>query len=438
MRRKNLFRAIVCVALFAIVMGVKAQKADTRLGQLLNGGDWFALKSEYPILKDSVRTPMLRFMSEAMLGYYFNRPDQAVASVDSLLQNHQAELGLGNITSMLMLKSAVEFNRGNYVASADMLKSFESQLKSQNVAMDYAQIDAAVGLYQLFRSCCPMTAERPKGDVTIPMTNEPVVLKIPHDTVPRGTVMRVPVEICGKTYRPIFDTGAGMTFMSADFAKKIGVRVLGDSMTIIGESAVKGHAGVLDSMSIGGIMVRNVPVTINSDTTLNRVADIDFVLGLDVMMLFDEVRIFPHDGRIVVPARSTACPSTGSNMYVGNRQLNIKGVSGGKNYIFFFDTGNGNATLSYSFYKANKPEIDAKAEKIRRLSGGVGGVSEKDMLLLPSWKLRFGGHDVVFKDMSVQQEDSRIESGSGNIGMALVNQFSKVTVNFKDCFIVFE
>ena len=294
MIKNNLFRAIVCITLFAIFMGVRAQKADMRLGQLLNGGDWFALKSEYPVLKDSVRTPILRLMSEAMLGYYFNRPDQAVASVDSLLQNHQAELGLGNITSMLILKSAVEFNRGNYAASADMLKSFESQLKAQNVAMDYAQIDASVGLYQLFRSCRPMTAERPKGDVTIPMTNEPVVLKIPNDTVPRGTVMRVPVEIGGKTYRPIFDTGVGMTFMSANFAKKVGVRVLGDSMKIIGGSTVKGQAGVLDSMSIGCIVLRNVPVAINSDTTLNRVADIDFVLGLDVMMLFDDVQIRKH------------------------------------------------------------------------------------------------------------------------------------------------
>lgn len=438
MRPTNLFRLLACAAILSITVCAKAQKADTRLGELLNGGDWFALKSEYPVLKDSVRTPMLRLMSEAMLGYYFNRPAQTVACVDSLLRNHQAELGLGNITSMLMLKSAVEFNRGNYATSADMLKSFERQLKSQNAAMDYTQIDDAVALYELFRSCRPMTAERPKGDVAIPMTNEPVVLKIPNDTVPRGTVMRVPVEIGGKTYHSIFDTGAGMTFMSAAFAKKVGVRVLGDSMTIIGESAVKGHAGVLDCMSLGGIVVRNVPVTINSDTALNSVADIDFVLGLDVMMLLDEVQIFPHEGKIIVPARLTVCPSTGSNMCIGNRQSKIKGMSGGKDHIFFFDTGNGTASLSYSFYKSNKQEIDAVAKKVRRLSGGIGAVSDKDMLLLPSWTLRFGGHDVVFKDMPVMLEDSRIEFGSGNIGMALVNQFNKVTLNFKDCFVEFE
>ncbi len=432
------FRLFVCAAILSFTVCSMAQKADMRVGNLLNEGDWFALQSEYTTLKDSVSTPILRLMSEALLGYYFNRPDQAVACVDSLLQNHQTELGLGNITSMLMLKSAVEFNRGHYAVSADMLKSFERQLKAKNVAMDFAQIDAAVALYEQFRCCHPMTVERPKGDVVIPMANEPIVLKIPNDTVPRGTVMRVPAKIGGKTYHPIFDTGAGMTFMSAAFAKKMGVRVLGDSMTIVGESTVKGHAGVLDSMSIGGILVRNVPVTINSDTVLNRVADIDFVLGLDVMMLLDEVQIFPHEGRIVVPARPTAQPSTGSNMYISNRQPMIKGESGGKDCVFFFDTGNGNATLSYSFYKANKSEIDAKAKKIRRLSGGIGAVGEKDMLLLPSWTLRFGGHDVVFKDMPVLLEGSGTVSDSGNIGMALVNRFNKVTVNFKDCFVEFD
>ena len=92
--------------------------------KLLNNGDWFTLEEEYPMIKDSVQTPMLRLMSEALLGYYFNRPDETITCVDSLLQHYQAELGLGNIASMLLVKSIVEANRGNYAVAADILKRF--------------------------------------------------------------------------------------------------------------------------------------------------------------------------------------------------------------------------------------------------------------------------------------------------------------------------
>lgn len=144
------------------VTGVWAQKSDIRLGKLLNNGDWFTLEEEYPMIKDSVQTPMLRLMSEALLGYYFNRPDETITCVDSLLQHYQAELGLGNIASMLLVKSIVEANRGNYAVAADILKDFTSQLREQGVAMDYTQIDEAVQFYDRFRNCPPMSIELPQ------------------------------------------------------------------------------------------------------------------------------------------------------------------------------------------------------------------------------------------------------------------------------------
>ncbi len=106
------------------VTGVWAQKSDIRLGKLLNNGDWFTLEEEYPMIKDSVQTPMLRLMSEALLGYYFNRPDETITCVDSLLQHYQAELGLGNIASMLLVKSIVEANRGKLCRGCRYIEGF--------------------------------------------------------------------------------------------------------------------------------------------------------------------------------------------------------------------------------------------------------------------------------------------------------------------------
>ncbi len=416
----------------------RAQMADMRVGQLLNNGDWFTLEKEYPSLKNSVQTPMLKLMSEALLGYYFNRPDESVAGVDSLLRHHQAELGLGNIMSIIVVKSLVESRRGNYATASDMLKNFESQLKAQGVDIDYAQLDVSIRHYDIFRDFPKMSIVRPKGDAVIPMHNDSIVLKIPNDTVPRGTAMYIPVVMGGKEYSAIFDTGAGSTFMSAAFAEKTGVKVVKDSLQIQGSGRVYGQVGIIDSMLIGDIMIRNIPVTINPDTTLNKVFDTDLLVGADIMTRLGEIQIFPHKGQIVVPEQPTVKPEGGSNMYIDNLSMVLKGENDSKTYGFFFDTGNGTAALSRDFYEKNKAYIDARAKRVRRLTGGIGAVEERDMLLLPSLSLSFGGKDVKFRDICVMLEDNKVLPYAGNIGMSLVNQFNKITINFNDCFVLFE
>ena len=52
--------------------------------------------------------------------------------------------------------------------------------------------------------------------------------------------------------------------------------------------------------------------------------------------------------------------------------------------------------------------------------------------------LSFGGRSLEFRDMVVTIEGDKLVPYAGNIGMALVNQFEKVAINFNDCFVVFE
>ena len=62
--------------LLTILVSVPAfsQSADERIGAFLNQADWFGLEKNYPILKDSMQADFLKLMSEALIGYYFNRP----------------------------------------------------------------------------------------------------------------------------------------------------------------------------------------------------------------------------------------------------------------------------------------------------------------------------------------------------------------------------
>lgn len=58
------------------------------------------------------------------------------------------------------------------------------------------------------------------------------------------------------------------------------------------------------------------------------------------------------------------------------------------------------------------------------------------MLILPEWSFQFGGRNVVLKNIAVGLENNRLVPYAGNIGMALINQFDKVTINFDKCFVI--
>ena len=58
-------------------------QADSKLGELLNGGDLFQLKEAYPQLKDSTSIKMLNLIAEAQLGVGFNRLENAAIALDS-------------------------------------------------------------------------------------------------------------------------------------------------------------------------------------------------------------------------------------------------------------------------------------------------------------------------------------------------------------------
>lgn len=63
---------------------------------------------------------------------------------------------------------------------------------------------------------------------------------------------------------------------------------------------------------------------------------------------------------------------------------------------------------------------------------------EKSWIIRVFGALSFGGGSLEFRDMVVTIEGDKLVPYAGNIGMALVNQFEKVAINFNDCFVVFE
>ena len=97
--------------------------------------------------------------------------------------------------------------------------------------------------------------------------------------------------------------GAGTSFMSERFAKEVGVRILNDSLTINSTlpGAMNGQMGTVENMQIGSMIFHYPLITVAPPNALDSVMRVDAILGMDFINLFDELRIYPKEKKIVFP-----------------------------------------------------------------------------------------------------------------------------------------
>lgn len=89
--------------LILIPLSIHVQQADQRLGKLINRSDWFELERQLPHLKDSIQTPWLGTLGDALTGLYFNRRNTTATAINTLLKQHQVEMGFEVVHKLVRL-----------------------------------------------------------------------------------------------------------------------------------------------------------------------------------------------------------------------------------------------------------------------------------------------------------------------------------------------
>ena len=149
------------VLVVLVSRGEPAQHADKRVAELVNSEEWFALEQEYPALKDSIHADFMKLVAEAMIGWKFNRKDDALDAVEKLLSKHQTEIGSQAATNFAMMRLRLLGELGKYAEAADGAKKLLSQLSDagpggmETLRSMYAQ-------YNSLRDIPPMSISRPR------------------------------------------------------------------------------------------------------------------------------------------------------------------------------------------------------------------------------------------------------------------------------------
>jgi hypothetical protein len=420
-------------------LNLSAQSADEEVGEYINSSDFFSLNERYPVLKDKIQSPMLNVFSEALLNGLFNRPEQAVASIDVLVRDYQGEIGFGNVQNMLMWQNNILFRMGEYCEASDRMDRFLEQAAPQ---IDTAAVKGLRKAVRYYASMCGQAKSeliRPDEDCVIPIYIEPVEIK----GFRKGDMIYVPVTVGCNEEKFIFDTGCpGGAFMSEEYAQRLGVKIVFDSLEVngMGGSGL-GKMGMLDSLRIGNMTFKN-PVIIVTPPNLavDSVFKVNAVLGSDIMKQAGEVWILAKEKKIIFPAKKTPLPTTGRNLILnGDDLFSVKVYSGEEQLIMHFDTGDSSAGLNAAYYLKHKEDVERQGKQEKTLSGGYGGIVESEGYNLPAFPLRVGDKSFVMKNIKVNSDPTPVVADKdGSLGTAFIQLFDKVTVSFDRMFVAVE
>ena len=426
---------------------IYAQQPDQRIGELINTEDWFGLDKEYPLLKDSIQTPFLKVVAEAMIARNFNKKQRALECLNELLANHQSDLGAG-VFNFIILRAQLLEEMGRYAEAADFIKYVFDQLKGQGVTQG---LDAMEYYYQhvnVLRELPALSLSRPNHDVSVPFTLKELKpkrieswmrKKEERNPDTKSVLITIPVTLHGETIPFHFDTGAGTTFVSEKFVREKGLPLIGDTVVYTGKS--KGLRTFIDSLQIGEITVRNIVagVGLEKESELLDLVGVGPILGRDVIAAIGETQICMDDSTVLFPLETSPLPAYGRNMLYNSH---VEATADGEKLRLLFDTGNASNNacyLSAAYYNSHREVVDKVATTDTISGGGYGIAGAREMKVIRPFCLSIGNMPIQLVEAVVDEESALAdEYCHGNIGIAAVLQHRKTIINFRDMFVTFE
>ena len=436
-----------------VFVHLNAQKHDAMVQQLLQQNNWFVLDKEYPQIKDSIKAPELKWLTESMLNIRFNNTKAAISGIDTLLYKYQQVLGFQNAVKLLIYKTALLGDVGKYDLAADELKNFIDQVGQSLPQEELKGFVKSYNYYNLLRHEAPPTIVKPNKDIKVPfgVMDIDFVLK-ENDGINETTNTQlgiVKISIQGNEYIFILDTGFEKTCILDNLAKKLNLQYLEDSVSIIGNGFVKGKLAILDSISIGEVTLCNSLVVITDEilASFDGLANdemsnsIHGVLGIDFIKRLGEIQLFPNNKTIIIPQNESELPHYGRNVILDDRDyIIIKAFDNEQLIKFHLDTGNSNSHMFKTYFSKNKDEIDNKLEKRTNYSFGIAEGQANIVYHLPSIEFFIGNTSCSIKDLSIYTDNIFIEepNADGSLGYNFVKNFSKITLNLNKMFIQVE
>ena len=346
---------------------------DKNWRRLYDGGRCFELRAAQPAAE----------FPRAALAALFHQPEEARRGLEAVIRTDPKQAD--EARSLLVY---VLLREGKYGAATRVLEELAASSKLKKNERE--ELRNAQRLFGAFRSAGDLRVTRPK--------------RIEHAYEWDAEGIWTPARIQGQPVQLYFDTGANLSAISRNLARRLSLRIEAAGAEAGGMTSEKAtvDVAVVERLEIGGITVENVPFLVMADENqpyrdwpLERRA----VVGLPVQLALGSWDFGPEGKLAIEPGPRTA--GSGNLCFDGLLPV-LEGIYQGKPLVFGFDTGAGEVDLYPSFYRQFRAVVEQQGKVRTRKVGGVGGdemFSVRTLAALSS--LVLGGAPADLKDVDV-------------------------------------
>ena len=411
-------RAVVLLLSLICALSVAAQGTGNAIDKALKENDIITLQRLHPTLPNSL-SATTRLRVEAELNIALNNLEGAKKSISNLLNNHSAELGEELTSHYFSLLLEACYNLGDYRSAAHLVSGIEGAKAEHRLFSTIAKVR-------------PMRVKIPKGGAEVPFKLRKVGNGGHHiwvDVEIREGKKRIRKEF-------VFDSGAGLSCVSEEFARANNFRFLNDSIATGGVGGrLNLQLATTPRLQIGKMVVEN-PIFLvfrRGQAALDKASGREFanIIGNPIMCEAGCVEIDFRGNNIRFGSTAELSSKSplfrrGSLYYIG---LEVDGLT----IDAEIDTGAVSTMMTplfHTHYKGTNPTAE-----IRKLEGrGVGGTNRFEGIIAPLLSFRLGNRTVQLEQVKIatNNDDYQVVSpySQGWLGMDLLAKFSRIVLDF--------
>ena len=273
-----------------------------------------------------------------------------------------------------------------------------------------------------------LLAEQPRQALAGPVAPGGTAMRIDRVGLPR-----IDMAVNGQAQEAVFDTGAAFSVLSAETARRMGVRVI-ETETSVGngvQGTVSVRVGIADRLEVAGNALTNVPFLIVDDSQLTFPLpggyDIKAILGLPVMRALGRLRVEAAGRLAVLPAAPAAGPA---NMHANTTSVFVDVAIDGRAFPLLLDTG-ANQTRLTALYAEAVPAAVAGLETRMAGSASAGGARQDRVATWANAPLALGGRQLRLPELPIALPgEGTPPRVYGVLGSNVLRAFESYTLDF--------
>lgn len=322
----------------------------------------------------------------------------------------------------LTIISSGAFAHNDYAAAAPAAQALAAQLRAAGDAQEAESVDRTQSLAAMLGN---HPTQRVDGEIALAST------PLSRDA---AGLPRIRIGVNDGEDEAVVDTGAGLTVLSAQTARRLGVTIIeGDTRVGNGvASTVAVRAGIVDRMTIAGTVLRHVPVLVIDDEQLTfpqaNNYRITSIVGLPVLRVLGRVKF---DETAFTVERPQAFDAARQNMFADGNILHVQANIGGRDAALLLDTGANTLILTERFAAAH-PQLIASLTTEELRTASAGGARSQHSAIWADQILTLGGRSATIPAIRITLDsDDLSRDHAGVLSSSALRRFESHTIDFR-------